>query len=274
MIRDLSLTLNQGELVSLLGVNGAGKTTTINIILGLEKPTSGEASLLGHAPGSIAAKRQVGVTPQNSGFPEGLSVKEIIEFIRSHYKDPLTLNEVAEQFNLTPILNQRTNKLSGGQKRRLAVAQAFIGKPKCVFLDEPTTGLDVESRRSIWKAVKQYLKNKGSVFLTTHYLEEAEALSDRVVIIDQGVIKFEGTVDKIKELAGLARVCFIANAMIGPLSHVEKIEQNGHNFILHTHQVDELIRELVHKNIEFHDLKIIESSLESAYLQITEEARQ
>jgi ABC-2 type transport system ATP-binding protein len=274
VIADLSLQVNAGELVTLLGVNGAGKTTTINLMLGLEKPDQGEILLLGEKPQSLAVRQQIGVTPQNTGFPEGLKVAEIIAFVQAHYASPLDIATIAQQFSLQDILDRQTSTLSGGQKRRLAVALAFVGNPRCVFLDEPTTGLDVESRQKIWRAIHHYIAAGGTVFLTTHYLEEAEALSTRIIILEKGCIKIEGTVAQIKAMAGLARVRFMTDQVPIKLTHVEKIENAGKWVTLHTHNVDGLIRELVQSGIEFRQLQIVESSLESAFLNMTQETRE
>lgn len=274
VIANLSLQVEAGELVTLLGVNGAGKTTTINLILGLEKPDHGEIELLGEKPQSLSVRRQIGVTPQNTGFPEGLTVKEVIQFVQAHYAAPRDVAVIAEQFGLQKILDQQTAGLSGGQKRRLAVALAFVGNPRCVFLDEPTTGLDVESRQKIWKAIHNYIASGGTVFLTTHYLEEAEALSTRIIILEKGNIKIEGTVAQIKAMAGFARVRFMTDQVPMKLMHAEKIENAGRWVTLHTHNVDGLIRELVQNGIEFKQLQIMESSLESAFLHMVQESRE
>lgn len=271
VIDDLSLQVQAGELVTLLGINGAGKTTTINLMLGLEKPDQGTIHLLGQNPDALSVRHQIGVTPQNTGFPEGLKVKEVIEFVRAHYPNPLSVQMVAEQFGLETILDKLTSSLSGGQKRRLAVALAFVGQPRCIFLDEPTTGLDVESRRKIWRATRDYIAQGGSVFLTTHYLEEAEVLSTRVIILEKGCIKVEGTVDQIKSMNGLTQVRFMTDQIPPHLAHAEKMDNAGQWVTLHTHNVDALIRELVQSGMEFHHLKIVENTLESAFLQMTRE---
>lgn len=276
VIRGVDFALQPGELVTLLGVNGAGKTTIINMILGLLSPSSGQIQLLGHKPRSVIARRQVGVTPQSTGFPEHITVGEVLSFVRAHYPSPMALATCVERFGLQDLLDKHCQDLSGGQKRRLAIAQAFVGQPRCVFLDEPTTGLDVESRQQVWAAIRQYVNEGGSVFLTTHYLEEAEQLSTRIIILEQGVIKQEGTVAEIKALAGMARVGFLADDMScdmlqNNIPGIEKIEQQAERYTLHTHDSDHVVRALVNQNIAFRELTVIESSLESAYLQVTED---
>lgn len=274
IIRDLSLKVAAGEAITLLGVNGAGKTTTINLILGLETPDSGKITLFNEKPGSLRARELVGVTPQNTGFPEGIRVGEIIEFVRSHYPKSEPLQQLAKRFGLNALLQQRTSLLSGGQKRCLSVALAFAGNPSCVFLDEPTTGLDVESRQRIWNAIRDYLSSGGTVFLTTHYLEEAEMLSHRIAILEEGRIKIEGSVNHIKSLAGMARIRFHADVMLTDFPYVEKIEKEGNIYTLHTHSVDNLVRALVENQIPFKHLQIVESSLENAFITMTQEKKE
>jgi ABC-2 type transport system ATP-binding protein len=270
VIRGINLEIKRGELLTMLGVNGAGKTTTINMMLGLQKPTAGDIALFGESPEHQPTRQRIGVTPQNTGLPEEIKVKEILEFVGAHYLKPKSIEEVARLFGLADLLERAAHGLSGGQKRRIAVALAFVGNPDIVFLDEPTTGLDVESRQQIWLAIQAYLAQGGTAFLTTHYLEEAESLSTRIVILEQGKIKVEGTVTDIKALAGLARIKFKAPQIPDDLHYVAKREQYNGHFILHTEQVDALVRELVRRDIAFRDLQIIESSLESAYLKMTE----
>ncbi len=274
VLRGLDLSLPAGKLVTLLGVNGAGKTTTINIMLGLEKADAGKINILNGQPQQVAIRQQIGCTPQNTNFPEEIKVREIINFTQQHFPNFTATDELAEQFGLKNILERKTGGLSGGQKRRLAVALAFVGNPKLVFLDEPTTGLDVESRQKIWQAVRYYLsQHNTSIFLTTHYLEEAEALSDHIIILEQGKIKIEGSVDEIKALAGITRVCFQATKIPEHLAYVEKTEQQGDLYTLHTTQADELIRDLVHQDVAFRNLKIIESSLETAFLEVLKDSQ-
>ena len=189
VLKGLTFSIEPGELIALLGCNGAGKTTTMNILLGLEKADSGTARLFNQPPGAMSVKAQLGVTPQGTDFPEGLKVKEILAFVAAHYDHPLSVTETIERFSLDTIADQLTAGLSYGQKRRVAVASSFIGNPKCIFLDEPTTGLDVQSRHALWDITRTYVENGGTLILTTHYLEEAEKLASRVLVLDDGVIR-------------------------------------------------------------------------------------
>jgi len=271
VICGIDAKIQAGEVVALLGVNGAGKTTMINMILGIEEPSNGEILLFGGNPKHAKNRQKIGATPQNTEFPETLKVKEVLELIAKHYDNPIPLEQAASQFSLTDILDQLCGGLSGGQKRRVALALAFMGKPECVFLDEPTTGLDVESRQKVWRHIQDYVKQGGSLFLTTHYLEEAEALATRVLILENGKISKDGSVNEIKKLAGLARIIFNGASVPSNLKHIEKSEHAGDKIILHTHNTDALIREIVSNNIAFENLEIKHNSLEQAFIMMAEE---
>jgi ABC-2 type transport system ATP-binding protein len=198
-LQGVDLEIRPGELVALLGPNGAGKTTAVSILLGQRRPDAGTARLFGRDPTLPAARRPVGATPQAAGFPDNLTVREVIDLVRVHY--PLL-----GRFGLSDVAGRRAGGLSGGQTRRLAVALAFAGRPRLVVLDEPTTGLDVEARRGLWEVLRDFVAKGGSVLLTTHYLEEAQALASRVVVIAGGRIVAHGSVDDITARAGLSRV--------------------------------------------------------------------
>lgn len=271
IINDINASIYPGEVVALLGVNGAGKTTMINMMLGLETPSSGEIKLFGGSPKKPKNREHTGATPQDTQFPEGVTVIEALNFIAAHYATSWPTHKITNQFGLEDILDERCNSLSGGQKRRVALALAFIGKPKCVFLDEPTTGLDVESRKRIWASIQHYVNEGNTLFLTTHYLEEAEALATRILILDKGKIKHDGSVKAIKQLAGMSRVVFNSAQPLPKLTHVEKVENNQQQYILHTKNSDELVRELVTQKVPFQQLEIVENSLEQAFIHLAEE---
>lgn len=207
-VAGLDLTVEQGELFSLLGVNGAGKTTTIKMLSCLTKPTSGDAFLNGHSivSDTAAVKALIGVSPQETAVAPNLSVKENLELICgvhhfSREKRKQKVSELMEQFALQQVANKRAGKLSGGWQRRLSIAMALIGEPQILFLDEPTLGLDVLARSDLWDVINS-LKGKITIILTTHYMEEAEALSDRIGIMKDGVLLAQGTAEELKEKAG------------------------------------------------------------------------
>lgn len=203
----LDLKVMQGELFSLLGVNGAGKTTTIKMLSCLTKPTSGDAKLLENSiiTNESNVKRIIGVSPQETAVAPNLTVKENLELMcgihgLSKEKRKAKTDELADQFDLKQMLKRKAGKLSGGWQRRLSIAMALISEPKILFLDEPTLGLDVLARRELWDIINS-LKGKVTIILTTHYMEEAEALSDRIGIMKNGKLLALGTVDELKRKA-------------------------------------------------------------------------
>lgn len=268
VLRGLSFDVAPGELIALLGCNGAGKTTTINMLLGLEQADAGEISIFGSKPGSMQVRSLLGVTPQGTDFPEGLKVKEVLELVAAHYPNAIALDEAVTKFSLTDIADQVTAGLSYGQKRRVAVALAFIGNPKLIFLDEPTTGLDVQSRHALWDIIRNYVKSGGTLVLTTHYLEEAEKLASRVLVLDKGVISQQGTVAEIIAETGMMSVVFEAPACPPSLDNAVSIKQSAGCYTIETSNSDALLRELVNKNIDFANLIVHKSNLETAFLEI------
>jgi ABC-2 type transport system ATP-binding protein len=191
--------------VALLGPNGAGKTTAVSVLLGQRRPDAGSARLFGRDPTLPATRRPVGATPQQAGFPDNLTVREVVDLVRVHYPDPAPTQQLLGRFGLAELADRRAGGLSGGQQRRLAAALAFAGRPRLVVLDEPTTGLDVEARRRLWETIRAFVAGGGAVLLTTHYVEEAQALATRVVVIAGGTIVAHGSVDDIAAQAGLSR---------------------------------------------------------------------
>lgn len=210
-VNELSLEINEGELFSLLGVNGAGKTTLIKMLCGLLKSNGGNAFLMGKSilTDSEYIKSIIGISPQETAVAENLTVRENILFICGVYgydekRSEEKLNELTEEFSLSEILGKKAGKLSGGWQRRLSIALSLIGEPKILFLDEPTLGLDVIARSELWDTILS-LKNKVTIILTTHYMEEAEALSDRIGIMKKGKLIALGTAEDLKKSAKTER---------------------------------------------------------------------
>jgi ABC-2 type transport system ATP-binding protein len=204
-VRGLNLQIQAGECFGLLGPNGAGKTTTIEILEGLLAPTSGQVTILGRSweEGSRELREWMGISLQETRLSEKLTVRETIELFSSFYREPRSPSDVLEELQLTEKADSWVGKLSGGQRQRLAVATAIVGNPKVLFLDEPTTGLDPQSRRQLWELVRTFQRNGGTVLLTTHYMDEAERLCDRLAIVDHGLVIAEGTpADLIERLGG------------------------------------------------------------------------
>ena len=199
---EVDLELHQGEVLALLGPNGAGKTTALSVVLGLRRPDRGRAELRGMDPRRRDARAAIGVTPQEAGFPPTLRVREIVDLVRAHFATPAPNAELLARFGLMDCGRRQAGGLSGGERRRLSVALAFAGRPRAVFLDEPTTGLDVEARRSLWQELEQYAAAGGTILLTTHYLEEAEALATRVALLARGRIAAEGSPQQLATAHG------------------------------------------------------------------------
>jgi ABC-2 type transport system ATP-binding protein len=214
-VRGLSLEIRVGECFGLLGPNGAGKTTTIEILEGLLAPTSGQVSIFGHSwqENEREMREWLGISLQETRLSEKLTVRETIELFASFYRQPRSSDEVLEQLQLTEKADAWVGKLSGGQRQRLAVATALVCNPKILFLDEPTTGLDPQSRRQLWDIIRTFQRAGGTVLLTTHYMDEAERLCDRLAIVDHGQIIAEGSpADLIERLGGHHVVEFSASS--------------------------------------------------------------
>ena len=207
-VNNVNLNIEKGKLFSLLGVNGAGKTTTIRMLMGLSKPTSGEAWIMGHSILSdLGAVKQISnFSPQETSVAPNLTVRENLEFFAKIYgadKEQAyeLVDDMIEKFSLQEVAESRAKTLSGGWQRKLSIAMAIISKPQVLFLDEPTLGLDVLARRELWKVIER-LKKEMTIVLTTHYMEEAEQLSDGIAVMVGGEIKALGTLEEIKKLTG------------------------------------------------------------------------
>jgi ABC-2 type transport system ATP-binding protein len=196
----VSLGIEQGKVTALLGPNGAGKSTAISLLLGLAVADSGRVELFGQSPQVLAARRRIGVMLQAAALPDTLRVGELVQLTSSYYPSPRPLAEVARITGIESILRRPYGRLSGGQQRRVQFALAICGHPELLFLDEPTTGLDIEARETLWDVVRALTAEGCAVLLTTHYLEEAEALAQRVAVLVRGRIVSEGTVDELRAL--------------------------------------------------------------------------
>ena len=264
----VDLRLDPGEVVALLGPNGAGKTTVVNVLLGLRRPEEGRARLFGRNPRDPPARAAVGATPQEIGFPWPLRVREIVDLVGAHFANPAPTGGLLERFSLTGVADRQAGALSGGQKRRLAVALAFAGRPRLLVLDEPTAGLDVETRRAFWAEVVNHARGGGTVLLTTHHLEEAEALATRVVLLVHGRVVHEGTPAQIAASVGLARVRVRA-AALPALPHTASIERTGDRYTIYTADADAVVGELVTQGVAFAELEVSPVRLEEAFLHLT-----
>ena len=247
-VKGLNLEIRKGECFGLLGPNGAGKTTTIEILEGLLEPTRGEVEILGRRWGKDdrELREDLGISLQETKLPEKLTVGEILRLFRSFYQRGREPLEVLAEVELKEKKDTWVSKLSGGQRQRLAVACALVGDPKILFLDEPTTGLDPQSRRQLWEIVRRFKQDGGTILLTTHYMDEAERLCDRVAIVDRGkVIALGAPVEMISALGGEHVVEFALentdggealNLRLRELASVRAVREEGEGFALHVHE--------------------------------------
>lgn len=271
-VDDLSMTIHPNEVVALLGENGAGKTTTISILLGQQIPTSGEVSIFGHAPGHWAAKQQLGVMLQSAALPDNVTVKEQLRLFASYYLNSISVKEAVETAMLTQLERRKIQTLSGGQKQRLLFAMAIIGNPKLVILDEPTVGLDASARREFWKCIRSLAENGTSVLLTTHYLEEADALSDRIVVMSHGKKVAEGVPAEIKAKLGGKRIRFRTQDSLAIIAAVVpecEPQLRGDYTEIFSTSPESHLHALFTAGIGIQDLTLTGISLEDAFLQLT-----
>ncbi len=271
VLSGINMQLHQSEILSVLGPNGAGKTTLINTMLGRLSLDAGEISLFGHPPGSMLVKRQTGAMLQVAGLPDMSTVKEHIELFQSYYAEPMSYQQVMDYSGLKDIENQYSKTLSGGQKQRLLFALAICGNPKLLFLDEPTVGMDITARKSLWKAIENLKANGTSILLTTHYLEEADRLSDRIVMLSRGKVVREGTPAQIKSQINTKKIRFQSKVNISELvaiKHVEKATQlhaENNYYELESTNAEEALKELFKHEIAISDLTIVGAALEDAF---------
>jgi ABC-2 type transport system ATP-binding protein len=268
----VDLAVHPGEVLALLGPNGAGKTTAVQLLLGLLRPSEGEARLFGREPRDPEARVRVGAMLQVSKVPETLKVREHIDLISSYYPRPLSRREVLDTAGLGGVEDRLFGKLSGGQKQRLLFALALCGDPDLLFLDEPTVGLDVEARRALWTVIQGKARAGRSVLLTTHYLEEADALADRIVLIDRGRIVAEGTPAEIKaRVSGRKIRCrtSLPLAEVEALPGVRSARRDGVMTELFATEAESAVRELLNRDPHASGLEVRGADLEEAFLALT-----
>jgi ABC-2 type transport system ATP-binding protein len=271
-LKGVTIRIELGEVVAMLGPNGAGKTTSISLLLGLRKPTSGKASLFGLDPTNLQSRSRVGVMLQESGVPDMLKVREIVDLFRSYYPQPMARDAAIAIAGLEEKANALVKELSGGQKQRLYFALAVCGDPDVLFLDEPTVGMDVEGRRSFIERIAGFARSGRTVVLTTHYLEEADQLAERVIVIDRGLVIADAPPAEIKSRVAGKRMRFTAPALkekdLEGLP-VTAITINDHSVQLLTNQPESVLRELFRRGVEISDLEVAGADLEDAFIAIT-----
>ncbi|MFV0634584.1 ABC transporter ATP-binding protein [Demequina sp.] len=269
----VDIDIRAGECVGLLGPNGAGKTTLLSLAQGLRRPTSGQVRLFGGDPLDPASRVALGSTPQATALPESLKVGEVLDFIAAHFPDPAPRERIVEEFDLGPLLRKQCGSLSGGQQRRVAVALAFVGNPQLVLLDEPTTGLDVDARRSLWDAVRARHADGCAVVVTSHHLEEIEQLAQRVIVIDDGRVRADDALATIVSNVARRRVTLtgVAPERIVALDPSAAVTVDGATVEAVVADADALVRALVAAGEPFADLTVRGATLEEAFLALTKE---
>ncbi len=267
-----SLTLRRGEVTALLGPNGAGKTTAVRLLLGLMRPDVGAVEVLGRDPRSSQARTAIGAMLQRANAPDSLSVREQIELFRSYYPRPLATAELLKRTGLAALEHRRFGALSGGQKQRMLFALAICGDPEVVFLDEPTVGLDIQTRRQVWSEVRALAAAGKAVLLTTHYLEEADALAHRIVLIERGRVVRAGTPHEIKHSIAARRIrcrTRLPAAALRALPTVTRVEADRDGMVIFAHEPQQVLREMLPLDETLSDLEVSAASLEDAFLALT-----
>lgn len=242
VLSKLNFDIVKGQITAFLGPNGAGKSTTLKILLGLRKPSSGQ----------VRTEGRIGYTSQELSYPAHLKVREILSFVKAHYPDSHTVENLAQRFHLQPLLSRQIGGLSGGEKRRLGLACALMGKPDILVLDEPTTGLDLESRQHLWNEIQSFKSAGGTVLLSTHDLHEVSRIADQILLLDQGQILFAGTLQKILEAIDLQKVTYKLKGQMQ-----SQVVENA----------DQFVRDLVRDQVPFENLQIHPATLEEAFLK-------
>jgi ABC-2 type transport system ATP-binding protein len=271
-LKDVTLAIHAGELLALLGPHGAGKTPAVKLLLGLVKPTAGSVNVFGGNPVDPESRMRTGAMLQVSKVPETLRVREHIDLFSSYYRYPLPLSETLAIAGLESIKNRKFGELSGGQRQRVLFALAICGNPDLLFLDEPTVGLDVEARRMLWEQIRKLLALGKTVLLTTHYLEEADALATRVVVINRGSIVAQGTPAEIKaQTAGKKIRCVtsIPIEVVRRMPSVVNVRQDREALEIRASQAEPVLRQLLNSDPAISGIDVTSAGLEEAFLALT-----
>lgn len=275
ILNEVSFSFAKGEVVSLLGPNGAGKSTALQMLLGLRRPTSGTVTVFGEPAGSLAAKRKIGVTPQDLQFPGPMNVREILDFLAGFHRSPRAVGELIDLLELGALQDRKAGVLSGGERRRLGLAAALIGQPELLVLDEPTTGLDLESKKILWSTLKREVQKGLTLLLTSHDLQEIQAMTDRVLLLSKGRVLFEGSLAQIHARVNLQRLRFDLSAPID-FSHAPpafEITREGLEVQVLTEQGWSWVRYLAQREAPVVDLQVVDAGLEEALEVLLETGR-
>lgn len=273
-LEDLSFEVREGQLVSVLGPNGAGKSTAISLLLGLQRPDRGSASLFDRTPPALAERQQIGVMMQDVVLPPDLKAREHIDLASSYYPEPYDLDALIELSNIGAFANKRYGDLSGGQKRQVQFAMAICGRPRVLFLDEPTVGLDIQARARLWSTIRSLRQQGCSIVLTTHYLEEAEALADRVAVIAKGKLVVEGSVREIRSRVSrktISCVTGLSPALLKTWSGVQGVIVEDGRTKLTVVEAEPVVRKLLASDAHVEDLEIHRAGLAEAFLELTQD---
>jgi len=268
----LSLELRPGEIVALLGPNGAGKSTAVRLLLGLSSVTSGTVRVFGRDPRETSARERIGAMLQVGSVPRALKVREHLALFRSYYPAPLSLAEVVRIAQLEGIEDRLFDQLSGGQKQRLLFGLAICGDPDLVFLDEPTVGMDIEARRGLWTQIRALAARGKTVLMTTHYLEEADALASRIVVMRKGKVVSEGTPDEIRGKSAVRQIKCVTSLTadeLWALASVVGVEVIGSRTVVAAGNAELVVREMLSRDAGLSGLEVLSPGLEEAFLALT-----
>jgi len=273
-LNGLNLSVHAGEILALLGPNGAGKTTAVSLMLNLVEPDSGKVSLFNQDPQELSARQRIGVMLQSAELPETMRVSELIELTQSYYPNLRDLKEIAEMAGIADLLKRPYGKLSGGQQRRVQFAMAICARVEILFLDEPTVGLDIEAREAMWASLRKLVAEGCSIVLTTHYLEEAEALANRVMVIAQGSVIAEGSVESIRSRVALRKIRCISSLDISTIKqwpHIDSVGHDGQYLSIQTADAESVARRLLNEDAGLTQLEIKRAGLAEAFIELTKE---
>ena len=272
-LRNIDFELRRGELLALLGPNGAGKTTLVRMLLGLARPDSGSVTVFGADPRNEDMRYRVGAMLQVARVPETLKVREHIDLFSSYYPKPLPVAETLRIAGLEALENRRFGELSGGQRQRVLFGISICGDPDLLFLDEPTVGLDVEARRLMWTQIRNLVSRGKTILLTTHYLNEADALADRILVLQHGAIVAEGTPAEIKSRTIGKQVRFSSQLALDEVRAIPGVLTaiaDRQKFELQVQAAEPVVRELLNRDSWLSDLEVTSAGLEEAFLALTQ----
>ncbi len=271
----VDLHIGVGETVALLGPNGAGKSTAISIMLGLLAPTGGQARTLGLSPREAVASGRVGAMLQSAALPAGARVGELVDLARALYPSPAPRATILERSGLTELAGRRADTLSGGETQRVRFALAIAGDPDLVFLDEPTVAMDVEARRAFWVDMRRAASEGRTVLFATHYLDEADSIADRIIVLDRGRVVAAGSPAELKAGVAERTVRFSwagdgsADGVLGALPGVASVERRGETVSLSCTDADDTVRALVAASVDFRHLEVTGADLDTVFLALT-----